>query len=152
MSTVSSVSPRRPSPVVSPAPPQIARWGLLVLLVGAFVFMCQNVFFWAYGINLAGGLETHGYAWRDGDWSHALIVPLISLYFLYQHRRELLAMPIYRSWVGFAVMLIGIGCYFPSIWPIRNAAMDGSSREVGSSVCWVTWKNRTCAPQPRTTS
>jgi len=37
MSTVSSVSPRRPSPVVSPAPPQIARWGLLVLLVGAFV-------------------------------------------------------------------------------------------------------------------
>jgi exosortase len=125
MSTVTTVSPQAESasydqPLIGPR-----QWGMIAVLAGLVVVLFHDVFYRAYGVSLDGGIETVGYAWTDGDWSHALIVPLISLYFLYQHRHELRAAEYRTSWIGFAVLLIGIASYFLGIFPIRNATVMG---------------------------
>jgi exosortase len=56
-----------------------------------YLALFADMFRRAYGplFNDHGELVRWGYGWSDGDWSHALVVPLISLYFIYQHREEL---------------------------------------------------------------
>jgi len=127
MTTVSTHTDPRPVAAATAAPPTWAYWAMIAVLAGLFVFMFQNVLYWAYGINLDAGWRMRGYAWTDGDWSHALIVPAISLYFLYQHRAALKQATIRRSWLGFVVMMAGVAAYFLSIFPIRNATVEGYS-------------------------
>ncbi len=55
-------------------------WLWLVILGSLFVFFGRHYLLRMYRI--ATG------EW-GGDWSHALIIPLISVYFIYQHRQEL---------------------------------------------------------------
>jgi exosortase len=92
MSTVSMSKQRSDAavaegPLVSPIGwLQIGVLGLL--FVAVFRDMLRRIYGWEFsGLNL----EMHGYAWTNADWSHALVVPLISLYFLYQHRHNLRA-------------------------------------------------------------
>ncbi|MHC4994039.1 MAG: exosortase/archaeosortase family protein [Planctomycetota bacterium] len=51
------------------------------------------------------------FARTDGDWSHALLVPFFSLYFIYQHRERIAAATARVCWPGLAVMLAGLGAY-----------------------------------------
>ncbi|NBB82113.1 MAG: hypothetical protein GVY28_01780 [Alphaproteobacteria bacterium] len=63
---------------------QIATLGVL------FVALFWDILYRVVGVAWVDGeLATRGYAWTNPNWSHALIVPLISLYFLHQHRAEL---------------------------------------------------------------
>ncbi len=67
-----------------------AGWVQIGVIGLLFVALFRDMLYRALGVTLAGGeLVTKGYAWNDGNWSHALVVPLISLYFLFQHRDEL---------------------------------------------------------------
>jgi exosortase len=68
-----------------------------------------------------------GFAWEDGDWSHAFIVPLIGIYFIYQHRDRLARMEARPAWFGLFVMLAGIVGYFLGIHPISNDMVKGYS-------------------------
>src|SRR4051794_5390931 len=45
------------------------------------------------------------------DWSHALVIPFISLYYLYQKRRELMAAPRSVFWPGLAILFAGMLSY-----------------------------------------
>jgi exosortase len=65
------------------------------------------------------------FAWTDGDWSHAFIVPLISLYFVHQRRDDLKAIEPRTCWWALPLLLIGMAGYFLSIYPIRNDMLKG---------------------------
>ncbi len=65
-------------------------WVQIGILATLFVALFWDFLYRAFGVTLRDGeLVTRGYAWNDANWSHALVVPLISLYFLHQHREEL---------------------------------------------------------------
>jgi exosortase len=63
----------------------------------------------------------------DNNWSHALLVPVIGLYYLYQNRARLMAMRGRVSWWGLPVMLAGMGSYAFWIYPGRNDMFQGYS-------------------------
>lgn len=87
-------------------------WVRIVVLGVIFVALFREILYRAYGMPLTGdGLQTKGYAWSDANWSHALVVPLISLYFLYQHRDAMRKVSAKPFWPAALVMLIGIALY-----------------------------------------
>ena len=67
------------------------------------------------------------FALNDADWSHALIVPLISLYFIHQHRAELAAAPKRVCWWGLPILFIGLIGHAFWIYPGQNHMFQGYS-------------------------
>jgi len=65
------------------------------------------------------------FAWTDGDWSHAFLVPLISIYFIHQRREALRAVTPRTCWWGLPLLLAGMIGYFLSIYPVRNDMLKG---------------------------
>lgn len=55
------------------------------------------------------------FAWNDGDWSHAFLVPLFSLYFIHQQREQIAAAVPRPFWPALGVMLAGMGGYFAAM-------------------------------------
>jgi exosortase len=47
----------------------------------------------------------------DPDWSHGFLIPLFSLYFLNQHKRELLSEPVRPSYLGLFFLICGVLFY-----------------------------------------
>src|SRR4051812_38614136 len=56
----------------------------------------------------------------DPNWQHGIFVPLISLYFLYVNREELLRTPVVPSWAGLGVLIVGLLLSMYSVWPLQN--------------------------------
>ena len=55
-------------------------------------------------------------AWLShSDNSHALLVPLISVYFLWEKRQQALNTPVQGSWWGLAVLLLSLTLYIISV-------------------------------------
>ncbi|MBX3359623.1 MAG: exosortase [Phycisphaeraceae bacterium] len=59
------------------------------------------------------------------DWGHALLVPVISGYIIYQRRAELARTPACVFWPGLPVMLLGIATYLFSLVGVRNDMIAG---------------------------
>lgn len=72
----------------------------VALLAGAIVFLFLNWF-----------QAQHEHSWGNGDWSHAYMVPLISIYLLWQVRAEFDAAPRLVFWPGLVAVLMGIWCH-----------------------------------------
>jgi len=104
-------------------------WVQIGVLGILFVTLFWDILYRAYGFSLAEGFHGRGYAWTDGNWSHAFVVPLISLYFLYQHREALKKARKHASWFGLALMIVGIGFYALSMGPraFNNVMFRGYS-------------------------
>ena len=66
-------------------------------------------------------------AWSDGDWSHAFLIPVISLYFIFQHRDRLGATAPRPCWWGLVLMLVGLAGYLLGLYPLRNDMVKGYS-------------------------
>ncbi len=49
---------------------------------------------------------------RDPDWSHAYLVPFISLYYIYENRQLILSLPARVNWLGLPLILVGVTTYF----------------------------------------
>ena len=64
---------------------------------------------------------------RDPNWSHILIVPLISGYYLMQHKDRLRALPKRVCWWGLPLVMLGLYSYFWWIYPGRNDMFRGYS-------------------------
>lgn len=128
MSTVTMPSGDR----LAPTGPLIKThgWVQIGVLAALFIALFWHVLFKIYGMGFDenGEFGGRGYAWRNSDWSHAFIVPLISLYFISQHRQELakaVAQRMKTSWLGMALMVVGIVAYALAIHPIRNDTAKG---------------------------
>lgn len=55
------------------------------------------------------------FAWTDGNWSHAFLVPLFSLYFVYQRRDQLAEAEPRGCWWGLPVLIAGVGGYLAAV-------------------------------------
>lgn len=69
---------------------------LLPLFAGVFFFFFR---------------QQHAFSIAGGDWSHSYMVPLISLYILWQKRAELARTPAWGFWPGLLPLLMGIACF-----------------------------------------
>jgi len=62
-----------------------------------------------------------------GDWSHALIIPLISIYFISQNRDRLIATTRRVYWPGLMILFAGMFAFMWCIYPVRNDMLQGYS-------------------------
>jgi exosortase len=67
------------------------------------------------------------HSWGNGDWSHAYVVPLISIYLLWQSRIELARMSFTIFWPGVIPIVMGIWSYVYFIAGVPNHFCQGLS-------------------------
>ncbi len=80
----------------------ITHTGLVqAAILGVLMIVLFHHFLWSQ----------HLFSWGSGDWSHAYMVPLISLYILWQRRAELAKAPAYTFWPGLVPLLVAIPIY-----------------------------------------
>jgi len=65
-------------------------------------------------------LKTNPINGADVNWQHAIIIPLVGLYYLYANREPLLAAPRRPGWFGAVITLGGILLFGYGIWPGQN--------------------------------
>ncbi len=91
-------------------------WVWIAVLTVLFVLLHRNFLYRALLISL-----------DDPDWSHALLIPVIGLYYLFQHRGRLMQLRSEISWWGLPIMLCGMISYAFWIHPGRNDMFQGYS-------------------------
>jgi exosortase len=112
---------RAPTPR-TPAPSLLDRAKERPTLVMTLVlFLGIVALFWRWFLN------QNEHSWGNGDWSHAYVVPLISLYLLWQHRAELARMQFTVFWPGVVPIVTGIWCYVYFIAGVPNHFCQGLS-------------------------
>lgn len=79
------------------------------------------------GLHLEFFRRTWIIATTDNNWSHALIVPVISAYYIYQNRKQLLAHTPRLCWLGLPIIFLGMLSYAFWIYPGRNDMFRGYS-------------------------
>ncbi|BAM04393.1 hypothetical protein PSMK_22340 [Phycisphaera mikurensis NBRC 102666] len=78
-------------------------------------------FFWAFLRYSARA------AIEDPNWSHILVVPVISAYYVFLHHAKLAQMPARVCWWGLGVAFVGLFSYVWWIYPGRNDMFRGFS-------------------------
>ena len=91
-------------------------WVWAGLLTAAFIFLHWH---------LVRRMVTIGL--DDQNWSHILVVPLISCYYIYNHRERLLATPRRVCLWGLPLMVLGVLGFALGVMPIRNDMAQGYS-------------------------
>lgn len=80
----------------------------LVLLILAFAAVFYRV------------LLTLTYYWRtSSDWSHGWIIPFFSAYLISTKWDQIRRIELRGNWVGFLIMLGGLGLYWYSLWGLK---------------------------------
>ena len=97
-------------------PPRV--WGVIVALGALFV-----TYHWHF-IYRMFRIATHEWG---GNWSHALIVPGISAYFIYQNSHRLSATASRVFWPGLPILFLGMFGFAWGIYPGRNDMLQGYS-------------------------
>lgn len=95
-----------------------AEWVWIALLAGAFIALHWSIITRTYRIAVS--------QW-GGDWSHALAIPFISIYYIYTKRDELAALPRSTCWPGLLLLFAGIFSFAFWIAPGRNDMFQGYS-------------------------
>jgi exosortase len=73
-------------------------------------------------------LYTQGrHSWGNHDWNHSYIVPLISLYLVWQHRAQIATTRASVFWPGLAPLLLGLMSYPAFVFIFRNHMGQGYS-------------------------
>lgn len=100
------------------APVLISKTGKLwIALIGALlIFFHWHLIYRMFRIGM-----------NDPDWSHILIIPLISVYYIHLNRRKLMATPRRVCRLGLPMIVAGIAGYVLGIYPIRNDMAMGYS-------------------------
>lgn len=58
--------------------------------------------------------------WGDPNWSHAICVPVVGVYYLYAHRRALLKMTVQTAWSALPIVPGGVLLFAYGIYPGQN--------------------------------
>lgn len=100
----------RPQPLITPV-----GWTWIGICLAFFGWMHWNFLYQTY-------------LWsKDPDWSHVLIIPAISIYYLYQHKTRFQAAPKRLCWWALPLVFIGLYSYVFWIFPGRNDMFRGYS-------------------------
>lgn len=62
-----------------------------------------------------------------GDWSHALVIPFIGIYYIFQKRDDLITSPRRVFWPALPILFVGMFSYIWWIAPGRNDMLQGYS-------------------------
>jgi exosortase len=119
--TAKTAAPSSPAPQPggeTPAGPLVPPhvWARIALLAALFVPLHWNILYRLGRI-----------AYTDGNWSHAFLIPFISLYFISQHKDALRATPPRPSWPGLAVAMLGLAGYVTFSYPAPSDMLAGYS-------------------------
>ena len=98
--------------------PMFSRWGV------AWIGLLALLFIGVFHVIL---YKSYQFAVSDADWSHALIVPLVSLYFVFQSRDELRAAPKRVCIWGLPILMFGLVAHAFGIYPGQNHMTQGYS-------------------------
>ncbi|MEM9083497.1 MAG: exosortase/archaeosortase family protein [Planctomycetota bacterium] len=80
-----------------------AAWISLGLLIAVVVWFGWETIWRQLGM----------FSWtRKEDWGHSYIVPLVSVYFIWMHRKLFQAVPMRRFWPGTMLVVLGVMTYF----------------------------------------
>lgn len=91
---------------------------------------------WCCGLGVLFVFLFRSFLWRmyriatgewGGDWSHALIVPVISSYFIFQNRHRLVGASLRAYWPGLVILFAGLFSFAWCIYPVRNDMLQGYS-------------------------
>jgi exosortase len=96
----------------SEVPPHV--WVQVCTIAVLYVYLHWNLIMTMYDI-----------AKRDHDWSHAVLIPFISLYFLHHNRQKILSIVPETCWWGFPVFLAGLVGHLLAIFPVRSIMSQG---------------------------
>ncbi len=96
-------------------------WTPRTLGLLAVCLLAAGWFFWAFL------RYSYRAAVEDPNWSHILVVPLISAYYVYLHRQKIASIPARISWWGLGVAFLGLLSYVWWIYPGRNDMFRGLS-------------------------
>jgi exosortase len=75
------------------------------LAIGGALLACFAVMFGDFFY------RQHLFSWGSEDWMHAYFIPVISLYLIWEMRRELARVPVETFWPGLIPLVTGIVCY-----------------------------------------
>ncbi|MEM9418232.1 MAG: exosortase [Planctomycetota bacterium] len=109
-----------PMPKIAPAgPPQ----PLITPIGWAWIAVCLAFFSWMHIDFLR---QTYRFS-KDPDWSHVLIIPAISIYYIYLNKTRLQAAPKRLYWWALPLIFVGLYSYVFWIFPGRNDMFRGYS-------------------------
>ncbi|MEL7087292.1 MAG: exosortase/archaeosortase family protein, partial [Planctomycetota bacterium] len=100
----------RPRPLISPA-----AWVWIGICTALFVWLHWEFVYRTYLIS------------KDPNWSHVIIIPGISIYYVMQHKARLRAAPKRLCWWALPLVFFGLYAYLWGIYPGRNGMMRGYS-------------------------
>ena len=119
MSSISNaVAPFRSEPIESDnADPIYFGISLTAWVKIGVITLLMGMLFWP---NLRRLWDKTNPFYGEPNWGHAIVIPLIGLYYLYVNREALLAARINTAWSGLAILLGGILFFVYAIWPGQN--------------------------------
>ncbi|MEM9881960.1 MAG: exosortase/archaeosortase family protein [Planctomycetota bacterium] len=100
----------RPRPMIPPA-----AWGWIAVCTALFGLMHWEFLYRTWRFS------------KDPNWSHVLIIPLISIYYIHQHRRRLDEAAKRLCWWALPLVFLGLYAYVWGIFPGRNDMVRGYS-------------------------
>ena len=103
MATELDEYPPAPISEAAPLPRFLETWRPLAMPALMFVTLLA-VLYWSVAVNLV-----HQW-WSDENYSHGFLVPLFSGYLVWRRRGALTPMPVRRHWIGWPVLVFGLGC------------------------------------------
>src|SRR5262249_43299376 len=93
----------RPATIAKSSPlPGVARTKLHIALVAAIFIAVMGTLYSAILRDLVWQW------WDDANYSHGFLVPVFSGFIVWQRRKELAALPQHGSWMGLAVLMVGV--------------------------------------------
>jgi exosortase len=93
----------------------LVRWSDLIGAVGWWKIAILSVLI---ALVYRQELERMFFIWtHNGDWSHGLLVPVYSLYFLHSRRERLLGLEPRGSYAGLLIVTLAVGLFLASVFP-----------------------------------
>ena len=98
------------APVIAARPNEaLAGWIKILVLAAAFVVLT----WWQYPRLVKVWIN-------DSNWTHGFIIPLFSLFLLYQRRADIAAAHRKSCWWGLPILLVGIAAMLYCVYPVQN--------------------------------
>ena len=87
--------------------PTHESWKQLGVHVYTKIFVITALFYYLFNNEIRSIVEK----WKDPSWSHGFLIPFFSLYFINQHKKEILNLRTKPNYLGLVFMICAIAFY-----------------------------------------